>query len=66
MRHFRFTVTAGGASTRSTAWAGQTGTQTVATTQTITFASEAHMESLFNSGGLINIYICTLRWYIKR
>ena len=48
-------VTAGGASSRSSAWAGQTGTQTVATTQTITFSSEAHMESFFNSGGLLNM-----------
>lgn len=46
-------ITSGGASSRSTAWAGQTGTQTIATTQRVAFASADAARYWFNAGGLI-------------
>ena len=48
-------ITSGGASTRTAAWAGQTGTQTVATTQRVAFASANAARYWFNAGGFITI-----------
>ena len=46
-------ITAGGVNTRTTAWAGQTGTQTIATTKRVAFASAAAARYWFNAGGLV-------------
>jgi len=46
-------ITSGGASARATAWAGQTGTQTIATTQRVAFASANAARYWFNAGGLV-------------
>ena len=48
-------ITSGGASARTATWAGQTGTQTITTTQRVAFASAAAARYWFNAGGLITI-----------
>ena len=49
------TITSGGTSSRTAAWSGAGGTQTVNTTQQVAFASENAARYFFNAGGLIKL-----------
>ena len=48
-------ITSGGASSRTTAWAGTGGPQEVQTTQRVAFASAAAARYFFNGGGLVTM-----------